>query len=741
MDDGRDPLEAPEHPAPAPRPAWAGDDDHEQDTAAPRPSWASSGRPPAPGQHEDDGLWTHALEIGGLVTGLSLIAAVVIPHTVALWMISTLAAAVTVAVAYTALSLTNSVPVAVYLATWGACLTGWITYARLTGPWHGDAIFALLLPALVLTPVGVTVIRRHRDRFRQITESGRDTVNIRECKYWQDLLVKFGVRGVAVRDVIKVEGGVQVHCRLGKHADGRRVLTLDSDAIRDLGPRLAVHKRLAKGAVYIEEEPAGGSAADFIIHVRSVAGPRLARWLPAENTLLSITRPFGLGVFDTGKEFRLRLRELRVFLCGIPGSGKSTTLNVLVAQLCRMPDALIFMIDLKGGQEAMAWLMPWITGQVDRPVIDWLATTREEADIMLDALNRAGKARAESGRHGKKLRPTHEHPAIIPICDESTAMTGHGVREDNLSNTKLAVKLLNIAEMFRSVAIDPVVSAVRAVVDNTGNSGYKAMSGVKIGMRVGTQAEGQSIFPDNLAAAKQLAQLRDPGTGIVQINGELTPVVHFYNITDGEPDDDGHPTEDRITPVVLATAGRRPSPEQLIRDAMNAVKVKVGDREMGAYDARWEQPHMAKLIQTWREAAGVPRDVPPALPGAALPDGSRDADIFQAMIQADPLLSSIEDGGPAAVSEYDDGENGRPLHPAHKRMRLLLIGRGREGYKVGVLWPMLLAEGLTCSRETVHRWLAADEKKGYVYRTGKVGSRWIWRLPEGAEFDIPGMDT
>ena len=40
----------------------------------------------------------------------------------------------------------------------------------------------------------------------------------------------------------------------------------------------------------------------------------------------------------------------------------------------------------------------------------------------------------------------------------------------------------------------------------------------------------------------------------------------------------------------------------------------------------------------------------------------------------------------------------------------------------------------------LQRWLAQDEKLGYVYRTGKPRSRWVWRLPEGAEFEIPGMD-
>ena len=429
----------------------------------------------------------------------------------------------------------------------------------------------------------------------------------------------------------------------------------------------------------------------------------------------------------------LKLREVRVFIVGLVGSGKSTLLNVLIAQLCRMPDALIFMIDLKGGQEARAWLMPWIRGEVARPPIDWLATTREEADVMLDAVKRAGQARAECGRHGRKLRPSHAYPALIPICDESTAMTGHMVREDGLSNTKLALKLLTIAEMFRSVAIDPVVSSVRAVVDNTGNSGFKAMSGVRIGMRVATVEEGRQLFPDNIAAARQLSQLRDKGSGIPMVDGELFPPVHFYNITDGEPDDDGHPTQDRITPVVLATAERRPMPEQLIRDAMNEVKVRIGDREMGVYDARWEQPHIAQLIETWRAGDGLlppPPDDPPG--GGHIPGTQAEFDArFEELAGELDNLGGVPDDG---------GEDRQRLNPARKRMYQLLIGRGREGWRADPLWNQLLTEGHTCARETMHRWLAAAEKSGYVYRTGKPRSRWIWRLPEGAEFDIPGMD-
>jgi len=694
----------------------------------------SRARGPLPGRHDEDGLWLHVLETGGLVALLTWISAVVVPHHVPVWQISVLAAIITAVTWYTSLSLTGSFAMAGYLGAWGAALASWITAARMTSPWRGMVIFALLLVVAVLTPAGVTVIRRHRDRVSRSAATGRDTASDRECRYWEGLLARLETPGVSVRDVIRVDGGYQVHCRLAKAAEGRRVAaTPDADTAR----RICVHKRLPKGAVYIEEEPLGGSAADFIVHVRTDTGPRLARFLPAENSLLSVNREFALGVLDTGREFLLKLREVVVFICGVRGSGKSTLLNVFIAQLCRMPDALTFMIDLKGGQEARAWLMPWILGYTDRPAIDWLATTREEARTMLDALWAAGKARAESGKYGRKLRPSRSAPAFIVICDETAVMTGHFIREDGISNTALAIKLLQIAETFRSVAIDPVVAAVRAMVDVTGNSGLKAMSEVRIGMRVATAEEGRAIFPDHPAAARQLAQLKDRGSGIPKVGSELSPPVHFYNITDGNPDDDGHPTEDRITPVVLSTADRCPQPEQFVQDAMNEIRIRVGDQDRGAYEARWEQPHIARLLEQWKAEAGVrDRPAPPPDPRPGGPVDARPEDQFFDLVRQDALLRDLADPG------LDDDDPGHRLHPARKRMYQLLIERGPQGYTAGMLWTRLLNEGLTISRQTVHEWLTQTEKKGYVHRTGKPKSgrsRWIWRLPEGDEFDIPGM--
>jgi hypothetical protein len=724
-------IEAPPRPAKAPkRPGWV---DEEVPVPSSRP--ARVPRAPVPGRHEDDGLWEHVLMTGGIVAVAVFLAAVMLPRTVPVWMITSMAATLSAVIAWVALSLSGSGSVFAYLAAWGTVLTGWLTAARVAGPWHSAVVFGLILPVTALMPIGVTVIRKHRDRTTRVASTGIDTMHVRECRYWEGLLAKLGCPNVTVRDITLTDGGRMVHCRLRKAAEGRRI-SAKPDA--DVARQIAVQRLLRPGSVYIEPEPEGLTEADFVIHIREKTGPRLAQYIPADNSPISINDHFPVGVLDTGRPWRMRLREIVTFVCGLRGSGKSTLLNVIIAQLARMPDSLIFVIDLKGGQETMAWLLPWLQGLADKPVIDWLATTRQEADIMLDALLAAGVARAESGRYGKKLRPgvyridgvDEMCPGIIVICDETAEMTGHMIRDGNVSSTQLSTKLVRISERFRSVAIDPVVAAVRAVVDITGNSGIKAMSELTIGMKVRTVQDGQSIFGDDYRAAQALARLKDKGMFIPKEASQLFPPVHGYNITDGTPDDDGSPTEDLITPIAIACAARRPDPEQLIIDAMNEVRITVDGRDRGAYEARWEQEHIRGLLASWKRQAGirdrqppVHRDEPPALD---------DSD--------DPFAP-----GGFFGRQFDDvdvpDEPGYEMEPRLKRMCELLIERGPRGYQPALLEDALAAEGRDVHRATLMKWLKMAVEKGWVYRHGKErsrGVRYSWYLGEGAEFDIPG---
>jgi hypothetical protein len=198
--------------------------------------------------------------------------------------------------------------------------------------------------------------------------------------------------------------------------------------------------------------------------------------------------------------------------------------------------------------------------------------------------------------------------------------------------------------------------------------------------------------------------------------------VHFYNITDGTPDDDGYPTQDRITPIVMAVsdARRRAEPEQLVKDAMGA-----------AYENRWEAPHIKALLATWKAEAGV-RDRPePAAPGADGNGGGNGDDLEKFWER------QFDDSGLG----LDDDEPGYSMNARRKLMYELLIKRGRAGYQPGILGDVLSSQGMEVHRGTLMKWLAEAEQRGYVVRQGKPRSRsvrYVWWLPEGAEFDIPG---
>lgn len=680
-------------------------DDHPQDEDMPaggyfpredpeRPARSRApGREPARYQGQDQvpvyvqqHLWRHSIESSALAGVALLLLAWLLPASVPLWGIVMVGAFLTAVTWYAALASTGSVQVSSYLGTWGAMITGWLAAARIIGAWHAPVIIALLLIVVTMAPLGAVAIGHHRDRIRRITESRNpDPKNTRELRYWERLLEELGVPGVTILDVMQHQAGKSVYGRMGKSTADRRVLTVE--AVKGITTQIAVHKRLRADDVHVEQ-PAGGSSADFILHVRNRStGPRETIYLPAENNPQTINRPIGLGVHDSGKEFRQLVREVAIIVIGVRGAGKSNLINVFIAQLAKCVDSLIFMIDLKGGRAARPWMMPWVKNFTRRPVIDWLATTREEALLMLDAVLAGGQARARSGVGGEKITPTADVPAMILICDETAVMTGHGIREGGISNYQLAQKLAQITETYRSEAIDPIVAALRGNVDIMGSTAVKAMSEVRIGLRVTQASDGDSVFPDDHKAAQALARLHDAGDGLVKTGPDISAPVHFYRMT-----------AEIIERVALFAGDIRPAPEDRLVAAM-------GD----AYEQRWTRPHGQQLLREWREQEGIP----------------------------EPVDFGDEFG--EIIAHMDDPE--AEVDPRRKKLREILIRRGLQGYTVSQLGRRLADDGMTTPRETIHRWLVADEQGGYVRRSGGPHHRWSWvKAAGGGGDDFGGHD-
>ena len=85
-----------------------------------------------------------------------------------------------------------------------------------------------------------------------------------------------------------------------------------------------------------------------------------------------ITRDAPLGLRETGTWLATCLRS-GFFILGRTRRGKSNQLSVMLATATKCRNARVFLIDMKGGRAARPWL----------PSVDWLATTIEEAQLIL----------------------------------------------------------------------------------------------------------------------------------------------------------------------------------------------------------------------------------------------------------------------------------------------------------------------------------------------------------------------
>lgn len=675
-------------------------------------------------------LWQHVYEVAALITLGAVLAAWMLPATIPAWELSGVLAAVTVVAWAVTLHSTGSAGLALWLLTCGMTLAGWLGYARVTGAWTRDVIMWLVLAFAVLPPFGPPLIAQYRLKGKFSADAEEKARNDREIARWVTKFAQLGVRGLERVQVFRHENGIQVHGELGKATDEHGIVTFDR--LKDLSLDLATDLKLAPSAVTFTQ-PDPDNAAAFICHLRTRKGKRQTEYLPDDGKWTTVNKPLDLGRHDDGKPFRLLLREIAVMIVGVVGSGKSNLLNCFIGRLAWCEDALIFCIDLKGGGGRMTrpWLMPWIEDPdaVRRPVIDWVATTRAEAKLMLETLIAAGDARGEHGAGGEKLTPRRDLPGIALIMDETVVATGHARKDDGISSRDLAVLLSRVVETYRSEAFTPVLAAVRGDVETMGLSAIKAQTLARIGLRVSQSAEADSVFPDDHAAIKVLARITDEGAGLARVKGRLTPIIHFY----------------RITPKIAYYIAKRTGPRRPVPDPV--LEAGLGQ----AYAERWER--MAGKLDLWRRTAaewkadpdiGIRDDLEPA----ARKTATATADPVSAEDYVDSVLREVIAAGP-------DLDDGKTKTRAKRRMCELLRLAGQHGLQVAMIVKMLSDEAqqagdpeLRVNRNTVHEWLRGLEELGRVKRSHhKLNSpygRWAWiRNPDDGDFladDGPGNE-
>jgi hypothetical protein len=634
----------------------------------------------------DGELWQHAFECGLLGCGAVLSAALVAPSLgFATWQVALAEGLTGLIGAFAVLFKTDSMPLSAYWLLTGLCAAGWSIMARLEGVWNHLTTGLLAGLGLALTPAGAFLWASYRAEVAR--RSGRQlaiTANLSH-KLWIDRFAQVDLGDIIIREIEPTFAGHAVHLRLPMH--GHTTLR----TLKSAAERMETAWNLREGALRFAKGGRTGSG-EVVMHVTEKDVLQQLIPYPQDLVARSINEPFPVGMLENGDYAMVQFREIAALLVGVRGAGKSNLLNVLIAQLAQCVDCVIWMIDLKGGRAAGPWLESWVadhTGRT-RPVLDWVATTPEEAELMLDVLAAWIDYRSRFGGGKEKVIPSVHEPAIVLIVDEMAKVFGQGFGNKSgtgqVTNSQLAAKAKAMVTTGRSEAIDAIFATQRGTVTMTGDGDLKSQLQLRIGLGTTTTGDAMSVYSGDVQAQKRMVAIsKIPGAAIIEHETELVPFKTFRI----EPDKG---EIRRVASWCEKNTGAAPE------DAL----VRVGGSD---YADRWGRQHGQDLIKQVA-SRNLPDD-----------EDEKFEDIVAAIETVNPVRARVRD---MVIS------SGRTGVSPNQIMKWL----DREGYRKGEDVP---PDQRMPARETVNKWLTSDSDPAdgmfEVRHAGTTNVRYVVKLP------------
>lgn len=471
-------------------------------------------------------LWQHAFESGLLVSGAVLVLALAGPGLgLHVWQ---LAVAEGITGAVTALAMlkhTDSMPIAFFWFCAGLWAAGWTVLAHTLGTWSRLSLGVLGLGFVIFTPWGVFLWTSYREEMARHQNKQKAIGANLEQEAWRKRFEEVELPGVLPVDITPTFSGRDVQLRLPMH--GRTSLS----TLKVYVERIETACNMREGTIRFSKGPTRGTA---VMHLTEKDVLKLDVPYPTDLMHRTINEPFPVGMLENGEYAQILFREVAGLIVGVRGGGKSNLINVLIAQLAQCVDCVIWMIDLKGGRAAAPWLESWVADNSGRtrPVLDWVATTPDEAEFMLDCFNAWIDLRSRNAGGKEKVVPTPKEPAIVLVVDEMAKVFGQGfgnkAGSGQVTNNALANKAKAAVITGRSEAMDPIFATQRGTVTMTGDGDLKSQLSLRIGLGTTTSADGGTVFPGDVQAQRRLVQLaKIPGAGVIEHDDELTPFKIF----------------------------------------------------------------------------------------------------------------------------------------------------------------------------------------------------------------------
>ncbi|MFD5881062.1 DNA translocase FtsK [Streptomyces yangpuensis] len=507
-----------------------------------------------------------------------------------------------------------------FTTIWTTASAAWLNWVAHGTPWTLTSAAALAAATVAIAPFyGIDRFLRSEEIAEQWAKE--EAALAKPLSDWVGLFTAVGARGVLVEDKEKTHNGYKLTLHLTE---------TDYDGLLPLLKRLEMKAGVRPGALTLKPGEMANEASLWVSTRHVLA--ELVELDPSDHPI-TINEPITLGMLESGHPIELLMRQNSVLIAGQKGSGKSISLHVLISLITRCIDAVIWMVDMASGHTAKRWLRPWVEGWKDkdgnvitRPLIDWVATTEDEAVRMYNAAHDVADQRARTS--GGKLIPKASRPAIIVITEEGS---------DLMAWSPAAVKpKVRGIKKGRKAAIDYVDVVQRGTGPNTGGGEIDSQYDTTIGLKFRKKGEGQYVFPDFYHQVN-LSSL--PGHGACYIK---TPAMdpneppekgRFAYVNDDE--DSTH-----IEEMAVARANIRPD--------LDAEAVAIANR--WGYAARWSDP---ERIDWLLEAFGI--DSPVATTNHRASNSNGGTSTLQAAPPVPPApLGGGQPGGPLPTSQLGD---------------------------------------------------------------------------------------
>lgn len=604
----------------------------------------------------------------------------------------------------------GATPLAWCGGAWGAVLAAWTAWARIHGPYHWLTVATLVVPGAILAVLTAQLWTNMLEEREAARLARLATAKSAELARWSKMFEGLGIKGVITERTEKTRAGKDVYLRLPVHGK------VKMRRLEDLAENIAIALKLHEDAITFERGP--DHAGQVVMHVNQVDILSETVPFPDFTEPLTITRPLPVGLLGDGRPMQVLFREVQCMLIGVTGSGKSNLLNVLCALITQCPDAVIWMIDFKRGRLAAPWVRPYAEGRCEHPAIDWVATTRAEAELMLRCFEAISEARMSSLMGGSAIEPDESMPQIILLVDEASDITGMGRMraeqlDEGISNARMSELASRVTRKVRSEAMQVVWGMQRGGVSMTGSGDLKSQCMLRFVLRVASEQDAQMALPDDKPAQAMLARLRHNGSGLVWTPSRQKPQpVKFYRL-----DTKNKADMDRTLELARQAGNRRPQ--------LHRIDIAAAGED---YAQRWERSELLTRLRP----AGQP--APPAAeqqaqPVATLereprPQPPREQHSPQDLAAAFRLVTEgLTLEAPPAL------KNDR--QPLHLRIHALMAERMSAGYSVDEMWSTLkreVGEENTPTKRTIHRWMDRDFKDGIVENRH---NRWYLRRDRG----------